>query len=102
MYVSAVNALRTCNFCCQPIFTNPRFTLFNRKGKDYVEAPLPNILSFASPHHDATITFINDTAVNGVVFQHNKAFDLVASENLLLVWQHTARICRHDTGLLQL
>ena len=89
MCVGAVNALRTFNFFVNRFFTNPRFTLFNQKGKDYVEAPLPNILSFASPHNDATITFINDTAVNGVVFQHNKAFDIVASANLLLVWQHT-------------
>ena len=77
-------------YCALSFFYKPTIHvvhnwLFNQKGKDYVEAPLPDILSFASPRNDAAITFINDTAVNGVVFQHNKAFDIVASANLLLV-----------------
>ena len=66
-------------------------TWFHPKGNGYVEVPIPDILSFSSPDNDAAITFINSTTMNGVVFQHNRAFDVIASANLLVVWQHTAQ-----------
>ena len=50
-----------------------------------MEAPLPDVLTFSSPDSDATITFINSTTVNGLIFQHGKAFDIVASADLLSV-----------------
>ena len=50
-----------------------------------MEAPLPDVLTFVSPELDAAITFINSTTMNGVVSQHGKAFDIVASADLLVV-----------------
>ena len=54
-----------------------------------MEIEPPDILSFSSPKNDAAITFINSSAVNGVVFQHGQAFDLVASAKIIEVRQHT-------------
>ena len=48
-------------------------------------APSQTIFTFSSPESDATITFINSTTVNGVVSQHGKAFDIVASADALEV-----------------
>ena len=45
----------------------------------------PEILSFSSLNNDAAITFINSTAVDGVLFQHSQAFDIAASADLLTV-----------------
>ena len=57
-----------------------------------MEVPPPDILSFSSPHNDAAITFINKTAVNGVVFQHDRAFDVVASADMLVVRVNNALV----------
>ena len=62
------------------------------QGNDDMETPLPDILTFSSLNNDAAITFVNSTTVNGVVFQHNKAFDIVASADLLVVWRSFAQI----------
>ena len=61
------------------------------QGDGYLEVPPPETLSFSSPKNDAAITFINSTAVNGVVFQHNRAFDIVASADVLVVRQNDAQ-----------
>ena len=47
--------------------------------------PPTEILSFSSLKNDAAITFVNSTTVNGVVFQHDRAFDVVASADFLVV-----------------
>ena len=62
--------------------------LLNKKGDGYVEVPPPEVLSYSSTNDDAAITFINSTAVSGVVFQHHKAFDIVASAKALTVEWH--------------
>ena len=50
-----------------------------------MEVPLPDVFSFSTPTNDAAITFIGNNTVNGVLFQQDKAFDIVASTNLLEV-----------------
>ena len=80
-----------CHFCCCYFFyqiSMCHFFLiytFYPKGKEDLAAPLPDILTFSSAESDAAITFINSTSVNGVVSQHGKAFDIVASADLLVV-----------------
>ena len=58
------------------------------KGGGYVEVPPPDVSSFSTPTNDAAITFIGNNTVNGVVFQHDQAFDIVASAKLLEVIQY--------------
>ena len=50
-----------------------------------MEPPLQDILTFSSLSNDAAITFINSTTVIGVVYRHDKAFDIVASADMLTV-----------------
>ena len=70
-------------------YRNPYLTyLLHKQGNGYFEVSPPEILSFFGTKNDAAITFINSTAVNGVVFQHGLAFDIVASANLLEVKQN--------------
>ena len=64
-------------------------TLVHVQGKDNSQAPLPDILTFASPDSDAAITFINSTTANGVVFQHGMSFDMTATADLLVVFAQT-------------
>ena len=64
--------------------------VLHHKGEGYEEVLPPDILSFSSPNNDAAITFINSTAVNGVVFLHGRTFDVVASAELLVVTRNTA------------
>ena len=52
-----------------------------------MDLPIPEVVSFSSPDNDAAITFINKTTVDGVVFQHGRAFDIVASADSLVVSQ---------------
>ena len=59
--------------------------MLHNKGNGYVEVPPPEVLSFSSPQNDAAITFINSTSIDGVVFQHGRAFDVAASADLLVV-----------------
>ena len=66
--------------------------LLHTQGDGYVEVPTPDILSFSSSKNDAAVTFINGTSANGVVFQHDRAFDFVASADSLVVTQHTHTI----------
>ena len=68
-----------------PIFAPTTTIKMTEHGDGYVEVPTPSILSFSSPQNNAAITFINDTAVNGVVFQHGHAFDVVVSADLLVL-----------------
>ena len=63
-------------------------TFHHKKGNGYVHLPVPEVLSFASPDNDAAITFVNSTTVDGVVFQHGRAFDIVASADALVVSLH--------------
>ena len=63
----------------------PISTSNDQKGNGDVDMPPPDILSFSSAENDAALTFINSTAVNGVIFQHGQAFDVVASDGLLKV-----------------
>ena len=44
-----------------------------------------DILSFSSPEHDAALTFVNSTTVNGVLLKNGRAWDVVASDGLLKV-----------------
>ena len=44
-----------------------------------------DILSFSSPKNDAALTFVNSTTVNGVLLNHGRAWDVVASDGLLKV-----------------
>lgn len=67
-----------------------RMSVPHPKGNGYEEVQPPDILSFSSPKNDAAITFINSTAVNGVLFQHGHTFDVVASAELLVVTQNPA------------
>ena len=46
---------------------------------------MPDVLTFSSSESDAAITFVNSTTANGVVSQHGRTFDIVASANLLVV-----------------
>ena len=55
------------------------------QANGYVEVSPPEILSFSSAKHDAAITFVNSTTVNGVVFHGNDTFDIVASADYLSV-----------------
>ena len=57
----------------------------HQKGNGDVDMPPPDILSFSSTENDAALTFINSTAVDGVLFQHGRGFDVVASDGLLQV-----------------
>jgi hypothetical protein len=66
-----------------PIFAPGANIRMTSNGNGYVEVPPPDILTFSSPQNDAAITFINSTALDGVLFQHDRAFDIVASEDLL-------------------
>ena len=61
--------------------------------KDDSQAPLPDILTFASPDSDAAISFINSTTATGVVFQHGMSFDVTATADLLVVWRISPDIC---------
>ena len=81
-YQPQLRSLRSCG--AQP-YLNSCTSL---QGKDLIETPQPDILSFYSPDNDAAITFINSTTVNGLVFQHGRAFDIVASADLLVVSLH--------------
>ena len=73
----------------------------NKQGNGYLEVFPTKILSFSSPQNDAAITFINNTAVNGVVFQHSRAFDLVASADFLVVRRTQNMSSRDDTHIFQ-
>ena len=63
----------------------PISTSNDQMGNGDVDMPPPDILSFSSAENDAALTFINGTAVNGVLFQHGRGFDVVASDGLLQV-----------------
>ena len=65
-----------------------------------MESSPPEILSYSSRKNDAAITFINSTAMNGVLLQREWAFDFVVSADLLLVRINNvgsthARFCWH-------
>ena len=65
-----------------------KHTDIHTQGNGYdsnLEVSPPETLSLFSPKNDAAITFINSTTVNGVVFQHGRAFDIVASADFLVV-----------------
>ena len=64
---------------------SPTSTSNDQKGNGDVDMPPPDILSFSGTENDAALTFINGTAVNGVLFQHGRGFDVVASDGLLQV-----------------
>ena len=68
-----------------PIFAPNATIKITGRGNHYAQVSIPDILSFFSPENDAAITFINGTAVNGVVFQHGHAFDVVASAESLVL-----------------
>ena len=55
------------------------------QGNGDLEVSPPETLSFSSPNNDAAITFINSTSLNGVIFQHGRAFNIVASADFLVV-----------------
>ena len=83
--------------CCECIYCtscliNKYLFFCIQKGNGYTEIEPPDILTFSSPKNDAAITFINSSAVNGVVFQHGHAFDVVASSKLLVVIQHVTQV----------
>ena len=62
------------------------------QGNDDLEVSPPETLSYFSAQNDAAITFINRTTLNGVVFQHSRAFNIVASADFLVVQYCTSRM----------
>ena len=64
---------------------SPTSTSNDQKGNGDVDMPPPDILSFSSTENNAALTFINATAVDGVLFQHGRGFDVEASDGLLQV-----------------